>query len=115
MDRVRQCEDQREATVLAGWSCAVEYLLCIGKRARREPGVDANDRRAVHRDTILRGTEDDSVVAQAGKAGESQASEAADADNGFRGNIPKASVERAGGGTPNLPVFIEGNDDLSAK
>ena len=44
MDRAGQSEDQRETAVPAGRDWEIKCLLCAGERARRKPGVDANDR-----------------------------------------------------------------------
>lgn len=69
-----------------GGTSPFDLLLRAGRGERREPGVDAGDRRAVPEAAVLRVATDDGLAWGAGVGGEREASGAVDAGNGFAGD-----------------------------
>jgi len=111
MDRAKRCDVVDRTPVRLGRSEPIELLLrAVGNRDRREPRFDAGDRPVVSEATVLRSTAHDRLAAGVGASDQSQAGRAADASNGFAGDIAGTAHQPGASRAPYLPVFVEGSD-----
>jgi hypothetical protein len=94
---------------------ALELLLPSATGDGREPVADANARRAIHADSVLRHPTYDGLAEEPWKGRQSQTSSALVASTGIGSDLPEAAVERAGCAAQDLPLSAAWSRDRSSQ
>jgi len=93
----------------AAWVGALELLLPSASGDARESVTDADARRAIHPDAVLRHPAYDGVAAAELRQGrQSQTGSSLAASDGVRSDLPEAAVEPAGCATQDLSISLAG-------
>src|SRR6516225_5879428 len=95
MDRRWTFGIEYRATVPAGGTIALGFVLRTTRRERVEPQADAAVGRAIHEDTILWSAQDDPVTPRSRVSGQSETSPAATATDGLGSDLSETSVVSA--------------------
>src|SRR5918992_2793772 len=109
MDRDRTQGAIDRGAMRVGGVGALDVLLRGGGGERREPEVDAPDRRAISEATVLRLAADDRVAYRAGVGGQREAGSAVDAGDGTGGKRSGTSHQPQTSRASSLPIFTEGS------
>src|SRR5687767_11945181 len=80
----------------------------------RESAIDATAGRAVHTNTVLRGSEDGLVAGRARMAGQSEAGAATDASDGTGGDLRQTASVASLAGAQDLSVSVARSDNQPA-
>src|SRR6476646_3501294 len=115
MDRTEPSRAEHSAAVPAAGAEPIELVPHAGGRVGGELGADANDRRAVLTDAVLRLAEHDVLADAARLRGQSQAGAALDADHGAGSDLSAAEHDPAKPGAQDLPVFTAGCGDSASQ
>src|SRR6187549_2151700 len=115
MDRTESSQAEHSSAVRGAGAEPVELVSRASWRVGGEPDIDASDRRAVPADTVLRLAEHGVLADAARLRGQSQASAAADADDGLGSDLSAAEHDAAVPGAPDLPVFTARCGDSQAQ
>ena len=109
MDRVGAQRVVDRGAMRVGRVGALDVLLRGGARKRREPKVDAGDRRAVLEATVLRLAADERLAFRARVGGQRETGSALDAGDGVAGKRSGTPHQPAASRAPGLPVFTAGS------
>src|ERR1700719_1285562 len=100
MDRSPTRQAEYFPPMRAAGAGPVNAVLRAVRPERRQPGIDASDRRAVSADAVLRQPQ-----TGRGPGSQSEAGAAADAFDGTGGDVSEALDVASGAGAQDLPVF----------
>ena len=112
---LRRKRTEHSAAVPLDWGFAGGVVLRSGTGDGRESETDAFDRRAVHADAILRGSQDGLVAGRARLCGQSEARAALDAVDGIGSHLPETAAVDSSAGAQDLSVSIAGAEDRPAQ